>query len=122
MAWEVLAKNVRNSKVGPPFISIHKSGISFSRKACEMLSGAPFVEFLIDYEARKLAIRPLTDRTLNSYRVGSTGSRGKQAKATCAALVRRLGLVELPIRVELHTEGDLLVVVLPEARWEMFFQ
>jgi hypothetical protein len=114
MVWTVVQKAVRANEAAPPSVAFYKSGISFTRKAGEMLGGRAFVEFLIDEGTRKLAIRPMDTATVNSYSVGVTGTKAPQLKVNVSRLVSRLRLPELPWRGELIRQGDgLLVVQLP---------
>lgn len=95
MSWEILQKNERSSRPSSfvPSLSIHKSGISFTKGASsEWIRGKRFAEILIDRDAKKIAFRFMDNPTPNAFKISKTGSRGPQDKITFKQLFIALGL------------------------------
>jgi len=114
----------RISQVGEPLVTIRKSGvIGINSEAMERFFGeARYLEFYYDRKNKRIGLKPLRDRTKDSYTVFPS-KRSKSANVFARKFLRFYGIDFSKTKSYVpywDDEGKLLVVDLQKGEKEVF--
>ena len=100
MAYEIVTKHSRNSE-GEMTVSLGVGGIVYvSAKAMrDHFSSVEYVHLLFDVTNKKVAIKPLKEKQLNSFKLNfSSQDRKSTGMVTCRSFLKGLGLNDSSVK------------------------